>query len=111
MKKDISQTGIVVSDKMDKSVVVAVKRLVEHPVYKKVIRRTSKFMAHDEKNECVVGDKVLIVATRPLSKRKRWRVKNIIEKARERVIAGSMEANVDRENADLNEGSDSGSES
>jgi small subunit ribosomal protein S17 len=68
---------------MDKSVVVAVNRLVEHPLYGKTIRRTSKFMAHDEANECNVGDRVSIEETRPLSKRKRWIVREIIAKAKE----------------------------
>lgn len=74
--------GIVVSDKMDKSVVVKVERLVKHPLYKKYIRRTTKFMAHDEQNECNIGDKVKIMETRPLSKTKRWRVAEIVEKAK-----------------------------
>ncbi len=74
--------GKVVSDKMDKTVVVAVERLVRHPLYKKVLKKTTKFKAHDEKNECRVGDKVEIVETRPLSKEKRWRVVNILEKAK-----------------------------
>jgi small subunit ribosomal protein S17 len=74
--------GKVVSDKMDKTVVVAVERLVRHPLYKKVLKKTTKFKAHDEKNECRVGDKVEIMETRPLSKEKRWRVVNILEKAK-----------------------------
>lgn len=74
--------GLVVSDRMDKSVVVAVERLVPHPLYQKYRRQTSKFMAHDEKNECRVGDKVRIMETRPLSRRKRWRVVEIIERAK-----------------------------
>ncbi|MBW1971340.1 MAG: 30S ribosomal protein S17 [Deltaproteobacteria bacterium] len=73
--------GVVSSNKMDKTVVVEVHRLVTHPVYKKVIRSRAKFKAHDEKNECNIGDKVLIEETRPLSKEKRWRVKKILEKA------------------------------
>ncbi|MBW1981120.1 MAG: 30S ribosomal protein S17 [Deltaproteobacteria bacterium] len=76
-----SQTGIVVSDKMDKTVVVRVDRLVKHPMYKKYVRRRSQFMAHDEQNACQIGDRVLIRETRPLSKTKRWRVSKIIEKA------------------------------
>ena len=75
------RVGIVVSDKMDKTVTVAIERLVQHPRYKKYIRRTKKVLAHDERNECRVGDKVLIVETRPLSKRKRWRVCKILERA------------------------------
>ncbi|WP_035107616.1 30S ribosomal protein S17 [Desulfovirgula thermocuniculi] len=74
--------GRVVSDKMDKTVVVAVERLVRHPLYQKVVRRTKKFKAHDEHNECRVGDKVRIMETRPLSKEKRWRVVEILERAR-----------------------------
>lgn len=74
--------GKVVSDKMDKTVVVAVERLGRHPLYKKVLKKTTKFKAHDEKNMCRVGDKVEIMETRPLSKGKRWRVVNILEKAK-----------------------------
>lgn len=70
-----SRVGVVVSDAMDKSVIVEVKRTVMHPLYKKYIRKRSRFMAHDEKDECRVGDKVTIVESRPLSKRKRWRVR------------------------------------
>ncbi len=77
-----TKVGRVVSNAMDKSVVVAVDRLVKHPLYKKTIRRTSKFMAHDEGNDCFVGDKVKIEETRPLSKRKRWIVKEIVAKAK-----------------------------
>jgi small subunit ribosomal protein S17 len=75
------QTGIVVSDKMDKTVVVQIERLVKDPLYKKYIRRRNKFAAHDEQNECQIGDKVLITEARPLSKTKRWLVTQIIEKA------------------------------
>ncbi|HAE91353.1 MULTISPECIES: 30S ribosomal protein S17 [Tissierella] len=74
--------GNVVSDKMDKTVVVAVETFVTHPLYKKQIRKTTKFKAHDENNECGVGDIVKIMETRPLSKDKRWRVVNIVEKAK-----------------------------
>jgi small subunit ribosomal protein S17 len=74
-------TGVVTSDKMDKSVVVMVNRLVLHPVYLKYIRKRTKVKAHDEKNECRIGDKVLLVETRPLSREKRWRVKEILERA------------------------------
>lgn len=77
-----TKVGRVVSDAMEKSVVIAVDRLVKHPLYRKTIRRTSKFMAHDEKNECRVGDRVRIVESRPLSKRKRWIVQEILEKAK-----------------------------
>lgn len=75
-----SKIGIVLSNAMDKSVVVQVSYLVSHKLYKKRIKRSSKFMAHDEKNICEVGDKVRIVSTRPLSKRKRWEVVEIIQK-------------------------------
>ena len=77
-----TRVGVVVSDKMDKTIVVAVKDSVQHPLYKKILKRTAKFKARDEKNECGVGDKVLIMETRPLSKDKRWRVVEIIEKAK-----------------------------
>jgi len=74
-------TGVVSSDKMDKTVIVMVNRLVLHPVYRKYIRKRKKVKAHDEKNECRMGDKVLLMETRPLSKEKRWRVKEILERA------------------------------
>lgn len=74
--------GVVISDKMDKTVVVQVQDLVQHPLYKRVIKRTSKFKAHDELNACSTGDKVRIMETRPLSKDKCWRVTEIIEKAK-----------------------------
>lgn len=77
-----TRVGVVSSDKMDKTVVVTVKNKIKHPLYKKIVNRTIKFKAHDEKNECGVGDKVLIMETRPLSKDKRWRVVEIIEKAK-----------------------------
>jgi len=76
-----SRVGTVVSDKMDKTVVVAVETRVKHKLYGKTIKRTTKFKAHDENNECRIGDKVRIMETRPLSKDKCWRVVNIIEKA------------------------------
>ena len=72
--------GTVVSDAMDKSVVIEVTSLVSHRLYKKRIRRSSRFMAHDEKNICEVGDRVRIISTRPLSKRKRWEVAEVIQK-------------------------------
>jgi small subunit ribosomal protein S17 len=75
------RVGVVVSDKMDKTVVVAVMRSYRHPIYKKTIRRTKKYMAHDEQNQCRVGDRVEIVETRPLSRHKRWRVRQILERA------------------------------
>jgi small subunit ribosomal protein S17 len=75
------RVGTVVSDKMDKTVTVEVERLVSHPIYKKFIRRKAKYHAHDEKNECRMGDRVLLVECRPLSKSKRWRVKEIVRRA------------------------------
>ena len=76
-----SMIGTVVSDKMDKTVVVAVETSVAHPIYKKTVKRTYKLKAHDEENTCKVGDKVLVMETRPLSKDKRFRVVEIVEKA------------------------------
>ena len=73
--------GTVVSDKMDRTAVVQVERLVKHPLYKKYIRRRNKFAAHDNDNSCNIGDKVLITESRPISKLKRWRITDIIEKA------------------------------
>lgn len=75
------RVGVVVSDKMDKTVVVSVMRSHRHPIYGKTIRRTKKYMAHDEQNACRVGDRVEIVETRPLSRHKRWRVRTILERA------------------------------
>ena len=77
-----TRVGVVSSDKMDKTVVVTVKDKIKHPLYKKIVNRTIKFKAHDENNECGVGDRELIMETRPLSKDKRWRVVEIIEKAK-----------------------------
>lgn len=77
-----TRVGKVVSDKMDKTIVVAVEDHVKHPLYKKIVQRTYKLKAHDEKNECGIGDKVKVMETRPLSKDKRWRLVEIIEKAR-----------------------------
>jgi len=74
------QQGTVISSKMDKTVVVEVARLIRDPLYGKYIRRRSRFMAHDEKNECKIGDLVRILETRPLSRRKRWRVSSIVKK-------------------------------
>ncbi len=76
------RTGIVVSNKMDKTVVVAVQDRVRHPLYKKIVDRTYKLKAHDEKNECNIGDRVRVMETRPLSKDKRWRLVEIIERAK-----------------------------
>ena len=77
-----TRVGKVVSDKMDKTVVVAIEDNVKHPLYKKIVKNTVKFKAHDENNECGIGDRVLIMETRPLSKDKRWSVVEIIEKAK-----------------------------
>ncbi|MCL2507576.1 MAG: 30S ribosomal protein S17 [Oscillospiraceae bacterium] len=77
-----TRVGFVTSDKMDKTVVVAVKDKVRHPLYKKIVNRTVKLKAHDENNECGIGDRVLVMETRPISKDKRWRVAEIIEKAK-----------------------------
>ena len=74
--------GKVVSDKMDKTIVVAIEDSVQHPLYKKVMKRTYKLKAHDENNECKIGDKVKVMETRPLSKDKRWRLVEVIEKAK-----------------------------
>ena len=73
-----TRVGIVVSDKMDKSVVVEVRRRVAHPLYKKYVQVRKRFMAHDEENSCAIGDKVRIIETRPMSRRKRWRVQEKI---------------------------------
>lgn len=76
------RVGKVIRDKMDKSIVVAVERKVKHPVYGKFVNKTSTFMAHDENNECGIGDTVRIMETRPMSKRKRWRLIEVLEKAK-----------------------------
>lgn len=77
-----TRVGKVVSNKMDKTIVVAIVDNVQHPLYKKIIKRTVKFKAHDEKNECNIGDRVEIMETRPLSKDKRWRLVEILERAK-----------------------------
>ena len=77
-----TRTGRVISDKMDKTVVISIEDHVKHPIYGKIVKRTKKIHAHDQNNECGVGDTVLIMETRPLSKTKRWRVVKIIEKAK-----------------------------
>ena len=77
-----TRVGLVVSDKMDKTVVVAIADRVAHPLYKKIVKRTHKLKAHDENNTCGIGDRVKVMETRPLSKDKRWRVVEIIEKAK-----------------------------
>jgi small subunit ribosomal protein S17 len=77
-----TRTGLVVSDKMDKTIVVAIEDNVRHPLYKKIIKRTVRLKAHDENNECRIGDRVTVMETRPLSKDKRWRLAEIVEKAK-----------------------------
>ena len=77
-----TRTGVVVSDKMDKTIVVEVRTRVRHPLYGKIMNQTTKFKAHDENNECGIGDTVRVMETRPLSKDKRWRLTQIIEKAK-----------------------------
>ena len=77
-----TRTGVVTSNKMDKTITVSVERKLQHPMYGKFVKQTKKFHAHDDKNECGIGDKVKIMETRPLSKLKRWRLIEIIEKAK-----------------------------
>jgi small subunit ribosomal protein S17 len=77
-----TRIGRVVSDKMDKTIVVSIETSVKHPLYKKIIKRTFRLKAHDEDNECTVGDRVRVMETRPLSKEKRWRLVEIVEKAK-----------------------------
>ena len=77
-----TRTGVVVSDKMDKTIVVEIRTRVKHPLYGKIMNRTTRFKAHDEENACGVGDRVMVMETRPLSKDKRWRLTQIIEKAK-----------------------------
>jgi small subunit ribosomal protein S17 len=77
-----TRIGIVIKDKMDKTITIAIERKVSHPIYKKYFKKTTKLMAHDEKSECRVGDKVKVMETRPLSKNKRWRMVEIVEKAK-----------------------------
>ena len=77
-----TRTGVVVSDKMDKTIVVAIRDNVKHPLYNKIVKRTYKLKAHDENNECKKGDRVKVMETRPLSKDKRWRLVEIIERAK-----------------------------
>lgn len=81
VRRRTRKVGVVVSDKMSKTATVAVERMIAHPGYKRIIRRTSKFFVHDEKNEARVGDRVEIVETRPISKNKRWRLARIIARA------------------------------
>jgi len=75
-----TKIGTVVSNKMDKSIVVRVERRVQHPLYKKYLTRSTKFMAHDEQNTCNIGDKVKIIETRPISRKKRWRLQEVLER-------------------------------
>ena len=84
MERNLRKTrvGKVVSDKMDKTIVVAIEDNVKHPLYKKIVKRTYKLKAHDENNECNIGDRVKVMETRPLSKDKRWRLVELIEKAK-----------------------------
>mgnify|MGYP000907110475 FL=1 len=77
-----TKTGVVTSSKMDKTITVAVERKVKHPIYGKFVKKTTKFHAHDEKNECSIGDTVKIMESRPLSKTKRWRLVEVVEKAK-----------------------------
>ena len=77
-----TRVGVVVSNKMQKTITVAIERRVSHPIYKKYFKKTTKLMAHDEKSECKIGDKVKIMETRPLSLKKRWRLVEIVEKAK-----------------------------
>ncbi len=77
-----TRVGIVISNKMQKTITVAIERKVSHPIYKKYFKKTTKLMAHDEKNECKIGDRVRIMETRPLSLKKRWRLVEIVEKAK-----------------------------
>jgi len=77
-----TRTGLVTSNKMDKTITVAVERKVKHPIYGKFVKKTTRFHAHDEKNECAIGDTVKIMETRPLSKTKRWRLIEVVEKAK-----------------------------
>ena len=77
-----TRTGVVTSNKMEKTITVAVERKVKHPIYGKFVKKTTRFHAHDEKNECTIGDTVRIMETRPLSKTKRWRLIEVVEKAK-----------------------------
>ena len=83
-----TRVGVVVSDKMDKTIVVAVRDNVRHPLYNKIVKKTYKLKAHDENNECNIGDTVKVMETRPLSKDKRWRLVEIMEKAKQLIEGG-----------------------
>lgn len=91
-RRRLTRTGVVVSSAMDKTIVVAVERMVQHRGYKRIVRRTTKFYAHDEKNQCGEGDKVTIVEGRPVSKLKRWRLREIIRRAPAAISAPASEA-------------------
>ncbi|MDO9578091.1 MAG: 30S ribosomal protein S17 [Candidatus Cloacimonadales bacterium] len=82
MKNKVTKTGKVISDKMDKTIVVLVERQYKHPLYKKIVRKHKKFKAHDENNECNIGDIVLIMESKPISKDKKWILSKIIEKSK-----------------------------
>jgi small subunit ribosomal protein S17 len=84
LKRNLRKTriGVVVSNKMDKTITIAIERKIPHPIYKKYFKKTTKLMVHDEKRECSIGDKVKVMETRPLSKNKRWRLVEIVEKAK-----------------------------
>jgi small subunit ribosomal protein S17 len=88
------RSGVVISDRMQKTVVVSVERTVMHPKYKKYLKRSTNVKAHDESNQCRVGDRILIVESRPLSRDKRWRVSKILERARAKDVETSPEADV-----------------
>lgn len=77
-----TEIGIVKSDKMDKTIVIAVENTIKHPIYKKIIKRTTKYKVHDENNECVIGDRVLVMSVRPISKEKKWRLVQILKKSK-----------------------------
>jgi small subunit ribosomal protein S17 len=81
-RRKVTKVGIVVSDKMDKTIVVKVQRQYKHPLYKKIVRKHKKFKAHDENNECKIGDTVQIAESRPLSREKKWRLDSIIERSK-----------------------------
>lgn len=83
-KRNLRKTrvGVVISNKMDKTITIAIERKIPHPIYKKYFKKTTKLMVHDEKRECNIGDKVKVMETRPLSKNKRWRLVEIVEKAK-----------------------------
>ena len=84
LKRNLRKTriGVVVSNKMDKTITIAIERRIPHPIYKKYFKKTTKLMVHDEKRECNIGDRVKVMETRPLSKNKRWRLVEIVEKAK-----------------------------